>query len=537
MEKMAWENPGRDAGGAGGPGIELGGLQAWLADAVAAPGAVAEEAALAPVERPAAGACNGIALVGVSIALLVALIALGASIRRLRASRRALNSALYTDASTGFLNQAGFRRQFARKAGADSRALYYVVCFRFMLGHIERIGGPGEILRFHRFVADVLRRSAEGDMDIGLSKTGDVFVLRQGETPLSVREWALNVLSEIRAYECAGAALNQRDVTVGVLPLASRDCDCDGALYHARQCAIRAGKEGVCAGVCGLDRCHSCEEERDLLGDLARGLEQGEFQLYLQFFVNAEDFSVTGGEALSRWRHPGKGLLGPDRYIPLLEREDRIDRLDMYNLEKACALLQRLHEAGKEEFYLTCNFSRCTFARARLVERCRAILERYDFPRRELIFEITESGTIRAEDAGQMRANILAMRELGVQVMFDDFGMGYAAFRDLQEYPMDGLKLDREFVENMGTEQGQAIMEGIIRTGHRLGISVLAEGVEHAWQVQALKALRCDLLQGYFFSLPMPEEEAFQRIVNMGEGPLPDERAEREEKHDPPQTI
>ena len=94
MEKMAWENPGRDAGGAGGPGIELGGLQAWLAAAVAAPGAVADEAALAPAERPAAGACNGIALVGVSIALLVALIALGASIRRLRASRRALNSAL-----------------------------------------------------------------------------------------------------------------------------------------------------------------------------------------------------------------------------------------------------------------------------------------------------------------------------------------------------------------------------------------------------------------------------------------------------------
>ena len=96
--------------------------------------------------------------------------------------------------------------------------------------------------------------------------------------------------------------------------------------------------------------------------------------------------------------------------------------------------------------------------------------------------------------------------------------MGYAAFRDLQEYPMDGLKLDREFVENMGTEQGQAITEGIIRTGHRLGITILAEGVEHEWQVKALQALRCDLLQGYFFAMPMPAEEAFQRVAGKEEG-------------------
>ena len=152
------------------------------------------------------------------------------------------------------------------------------------------------------------------------------------------------------------------------------------------------------------------------------------------------------------------------------------------------------------------------------MERCRALLEQYNFPRRELIVEITESGAIRSEDAAQMRANILAMRKLGVQILFDDFGMGYAAFRDLQEYPMDGLKLDREFVENMGTEQGQAITEGIIRTGHRLGITILAEGVEHEWQVKALQTLRCDLLQGYFFAMPITVEEAFQRIVGDGKG-------------------
>ncbi|MBS5585201.1 MAG: EAL domain-containing protein [Clostridiales bacterium] len=520
MEKIVVETLCADLAAEGDcPGAGWNALWEWLTDMVA-PAAAAEEAILAPVESQSAACASAFpALAVVSAALMAALVALGIAVYWLRNSRRALRRALYTDVRTGFLNQEGFRRRFEAKVRADNRASYCVVCFHFILGHIERIGGPGEILRFHRFVADVLHRRAVGNMDIGLSKTGDVFVLRQGKSPLSMRKWALHVLDEIRAYECAGAPLNRRDATVGVFPLASRDCcDCNGALFHARQCAIRAGNEGMYARVCGADKCYACEEERELLSDLERGLEQGEFQLYVQFFVNAEDFSFVGGEALSRWQHPAKGLLNPGRYIPLLEREDRIGRLDMYNLEKACALLQRLHEAGKEEFYLTCNLSRLTFAGEKMVERCRALLERYDFPRRELIFEITESGTIRSEDAAQMRANILAMRELGVQIMFDDFGMGYAAFRDLQEYPMDGLKLDREFVENMGTEQGQAITEGIIRTGHRLGITILAEGVEHEWQVKALQALRCDLLQGYFFAMPMPAEEAFQRVAGKEEG-------------------
>ena len=162
------------------------------------------------------------------------------------------------------MNQEGFRRRFEAKVRADNRASYCVVCFHFILGHIERIGGPGEILRFHRFVADVLHRRAVGNMDIGLSKTGDVFVLRQGKSPLSTRKWALHVLDEMRAYECAGAPLNRRDATIGVFPLASRDCcDCNGALFHARQCAIRAGNEGMYARVCGADKCYACEEERE----------------------------------------------------------------------------------------------------------------------------------------------------------------------------------------------------------------------------------------------------------------------------------
>ena len=225
------------------PGAGWNALWEWLTDVVA-PAAAAEEAILAPVESQSAACASAFpALAVVSAALMAALVALGIAVYWLRNSRRALRRALCVpDVRTGFLNQEGFRRRFEAKVRADNRASCCVACFHFILGHIERIGGPGEILRFHRFVADVLHRRAVGNMDIGLSKTGDVFVLRQGKSPLSTRKWALHVLDEIRAYECAGAPLNRRDATVGVFPslraivaIAMARCSTRGSAPYARE--------------------------------------------------------------------------------------------------------------------------------------------------------------------------------------------------------------------------------------------------------------------------------------------------------------
>lgn len=264
----------------------------------------------------------------------------------------------------------------------------------------------------------------------------------------------------------------------------------------------------------GEDSSRICEAERELLGDLEHGLASGEFQLYLQFIVDARSYKIVGGEALSRWLHPRKGLLSPDRYVPLFEKEDRIERLDFYNLDQACGLLEKLGRTGGIDVFITCNLSRRSFARADLAERCRAIIGRHGFPRRNLVIEITESGYTGGEEIPQMRGNIQAVRSLGVRVMLDDFGMGYTAFRDLLRFPMDGLKLDKSLVDSMGTETGRIVLEGIVRTGHRLGLTILAEGVETQQQVEELSGLNCDLLQGYLFSQPLPAAEALRQLAN-----------------------
>lgn len=417
------------------------------------------------------------------------------------------------DACTGLYNQLGLERMFQETVNEENRAGYDMLCFHFELGHIERMDGPGAAAGFLRHTADVLRCHARDGSVVARGDNGNFFVLCPAESADGARNWAMRALDDIMAYSCAGASLSHRDAGVGVFPLSARACGYDQVLYYAQQCAISALRGGQGAKICGANNCRICEEERELLGDLKRGIALGEFRLHLQLVVAARDFRPVGAEALSRWIHPQKGLLNPDRYVPLLEKEERIDRLDFYNLDRACRFLEALHsKEDREDFFISCNLSRRSFVQADLTERCREILEQYHFPRRELIIEITESGYICGEEIEQMRRNIQAVRTMGVRVMLDDFGMGYATFHDLLEFPMDGLKLDKSLVDNMNTEQGQIVLNGIISTAHRLGLIVLAEGVEEEWQVEELRRLNCDLLQGYFFSMPLPAGEALDRL-------------------------
>ena len=126
-----------------------------------------------------------------------------------------------------------------------------------------------------------------------------------------------------------------------------------------------------------------------------------------------------------------------------------------------------------------------------------------------------------------MLCSIVAVRKLGVRVIFDDFGMGFSSFHDLQEYPMDGLKLDKDLVDHMETERGRILLQGLVQTGHRLGMTVLAEGVEEDWQIEALRELGCDVLQGFRFSVPLPAAEAEKRIFEALRQPPDDGEGEQ----------
>lgn len=253
-------------------------------------------------------------------------------------------------------------------------------------------------------------------------------------------------------------------------------------------------------------------QERQLQASIDQAFAQKEFQLYIQFYVDAQTLKVVGGEALSRWKHPQKGILLPSVFIPLLEREKMISRLDYYCLKEVCFFLESLLKAGVDTFFVSCNFSRETFAAADFAQKVQEILNGFTFPRELLILEITESVSVR--NAAQIRQNVIALKKYGVRVALDDFGEGFTSFYDLQKYPIDGIKLDKGLVDHVTTPIGTAILKAMIQVGHELNMTILAEGVETDEQVRALQEIHCDVIQGFRFSHPLPQWEATEQIIN-----------------------
>lgn len=258
------------------------------------------------------------------------------------------------------------------------------------------------------------------------------------------------------------------------------------------------------------------EQERTAAGaeyalQVRRALAHEEFLVYLQLCVDARSHAIVGAEALSRWMHPERGLLTPGGYIALMERERLVSWLDYYVLERVCRGLEKLYDMGVEDFFLSCNFSRDTFARADFPRRCREIADRYGFPRSMLVLELTEHGT--ANDTAAVYRNAGALREYGVRVALDDYGGGYAGFSDLCSLRFDIVKLDKSMTDALDTPEGARRLEEIIAAGHRMGLTVLAEGVETAEQAKRLAGLGCDMIQGFYFYRPLPAGEAVGRYL------------------------
>ena len=438
--------------------------------------------------------------------VLVLVIALAAALLRLRRRRRELAPKRSED---GLDSLDTLKEAFASAAGSPIRSGYALVCFHLDLDQIGRLWGYERAGELFRHGARTLRNEAPGDI---VARCGEnLLALRRTADSQEAVRWADRVVQEIRG--AFPVDLRPQDVAAGVYPLAAASRDFDRTLFHVRQCARTACRQDRDSRLCGTDQCRFCRERWNLLDDFVKALDRNEFQLYIQFFVHAGTFRIVGGEALSRWYHPRFGLLSPARYIPLLEETGQIEKLDILGVETACEFLEELSRSRVQDFFLSCNFARKTLSAPDFVQRCLEVVRRYTFPRKLLILEVTESQQMGRAEMEQLRLNIRQIREQGLRVIFDDFGVGFSSFRDLQDCPMDGLKLDKELVDNMQTEQGRIILNALVEAGHRMGLTILAEGVEREEQIAALQKLHCDAFQGFRFAVPLPALEARERIL------------------------
>jgi diguanylate cyclase (GGDEF)-like protein/PAS domain S-box-containing protein len=257
-------------------------------------------------------------------------------------------------------------------------------------------------------------------------------------------------------------------------------------------------------------------EKLELTNRLRRAIDQNEFVLYYQPQVNMSDGKVAGLEALIRWNHPEKGIISPNEFIPLAEESGLINSIGDWVLKEVCSQLHIWNEMGFEPPPISVNTSPNQYAQSDFIPRVVEILERFDTDANDIVIEVTEGIFMNEVDKTSKLLDML--RHMGMVVHVDDFGTAYSSLSRLRSLPVDCLKIDKSFIHEMsllefeGKKEPAALVRAIITLGHSLGLVVLAEGVETREELETLRNLGCDLVQGYFHSRPVPSDQVISLI-------------------------
>lgn len=240
--------------------------------------------------------------------------------------------------------------------------------------------------------------------------------------------------------------------------------------------------------------------------ELQQAMQTQQFVLYFQPQWNIREQRIDGFEALVRWQHPSKGLLMPGAFLPQMQQLGLMKALDLMLLEVAVQTLGRWRKQGLQ-LSVAVNMSPIHFEQDGLKYRIQQLLQRYDVPPTMLELEITENTAMGDMEKG--RNYVTELQQMGIRVSIDDFGTGYSSLGYLRKMPIDKIKIDRSFIMDMaGSDSDMMIVKTMITLAHGLGKRILAEGVEDTNQLQLLRHLACDAVQGYLIAKPLPEAQA-----------------------------
>jgi EAL domain-containing protein (putative c-di-GMP-specific phosphodiesterase class I) len=290
----------------------------------------------------------------------------------------------------------------------------------------------------------------------------------------------------------------------------------DQAMYLAK----KSGGNRVCYYTKALRK--SNETRRRMLSDLRGALLKKQIKVQYQPIVEIATGKIFKAEALMRWQHPEFGMVEPKRFIPLAEESGLIHELGDWIFQEATREVARWRELFDPKFQVSVNVSPVQFRQNGKGHEPLWIrhLRREDLSGRSLIVEITEGVLVKAEMS--VKENLLLLRKAGIQVALDDFGTGYSSLAYLKTFDIDYLKIDQSFVRNMGADtDDQALCEGIIVMAHKLGLKVIAEGVETEKQLSILESFGCDYAQGWLYSKAVTAENLEIILQKQADAALP----------------
>lgn len=418
------------------------------------------------------------------------------------------------DSLTGLLNREGFYETVRNTLDRAPHVRHLMICFNFkdfkyvnnffgMQKGDEMLVTAAEEISLHLEDGDVLGRLYADNYALLMPKERfDEWRFRDYVRVFSKRivENSYNVYVHSGIYEIT-------DPTIEV----SMMCDYANLAIDS----VRSEARNVLAYYSD-DMMDSLINEKSIIGDFDQALHEGHIMIYLQ--PQFTKFGqLVGSEALVRWKHPVKGMISPGEFIPVLEDNGLIYRLDRYVWEQAAMLLQSWKGTDKEEQYISVNISAKDIYYLDVYETFKEIKEKYDIDPKKIKLEITETAVMY--DVNRYIKLVDDLHAYGFEVEMDDFGSGYSSLSMLKDIDIDILKIDMAFLQEAETkERGSVILKSVIDMAKNLHIPVITEGVETEDQMQLLTMLGSDMFQGYYFARPMPVSEFEETYFSKGAG-------------------
>jgi diguanylate cyclase (GGDEF)-like protein len=421
----------------------------------------------------------------------------------------------YHDPLTELPNRASFTEHLEEAMRRAKRASWPLALLFVDLDLFKRVNdslGHDAGDRLLRVVAERIRRAVR-EADILFRMGGDEFTVlledvRGPEEAAMVASRMLEAIAEpvqlqhheISVSASIGIALYPRDDTLGERLLKSADT----AMYRAKE----LGRNRYAFFAREMNE--RVESQMMIEAALRRALRNDEFVLHFQPRVSASG-RATGAEALLRWQHPEWGLVEPARFVPLLEETGLVVPVGAWVLREACRHAKAWQDAGLPPLRVSVNLSSRQFRSEGLFEVVSEALRSSGLAPQLLELELTES--LLVENVEHAMGVMGRLKAIGTAISIDDFGTGYSSLGYLKRFPIDSLKIDKSFVRDIATSpKDAAIVKAISALARSLGIGLIAEGVEEAWQVEFLRARQCTEMQGYLFSRPLPADQVVEAL-------------------------
>ncbi len=399
------------------------------------------------------------------------------------------------------------REHFIEKAEAfmkeNPKEIYYMIC-----SDIKQFKAYNEVFgveagdKLLKMIAEELRRNDDhnrvygrvGDdsfaMCIPKKNFSEVAYLVKSSSVLRARSYNFPIANHIGIYEVT-------DLSISV-----------SAMMDRATLAIATIKGDIQQEIARYDDSMRKEllQEQEILTDLQTAFNEKEFIIYLQPQISHETKAIVGAETLVRWQHPTKGLIPPFLFIPVMENNGLISKLDMYVWEMACAQIRKWTDEGRNDISLSVNISPKDFYYLDLYKVIMDLIKKYEISPSRLRLEITESAF--AIDLKKQVELVEKLQEAGFIVEMDDFGSAYSTLNTLKDIPVDVLKMDMKFMAKAtDADRSANIIQMIVGMADKLRMDVIAEGVETKEQADFLGSVGCDIIQGYYYAKPMPVDE------------------------------